>query len=99
MGGIMHPTGGIYGMNVQKIRLCGPKLNISCETPPRRTLEAEARWVPPTLEDFERAAVAAGHRLDEDPQPAVAMEEEDEKLDGATVYMGVDVDSIGLFSP
>ena len=46
--------------NLQKIRLCGPKLNISCETPPRTTLEAEAKWVPPTLADYERAAIAQG---------------------------------------
>ena len=56
MGGLLHPTGATYGMNLQMIRLCGPLLNISCESKPRPTLEQEAKWVPPTLEDFERAA-------------------------------------------
>jgi hypothetical protein len=100
MGGLMHPTGGVYGMNVQKIRLCGPALNTSCDTPPRPTLEAEARWVPPTLADFERAAVAAGHRLDDDDvdlrrddhEPDAA-EEDSAAAAASTVFMGVDVDS------
>jgi len=58
MGGLLHPTGGVYGMNLQKIRLCGPALNISCDSRPRPTQlsGAEAVWVPPTLEDFERQA-------------------------------------------
>jgi hypothetical protein len=60
MGGLLHPTGATYGMNLQKIRFCGPKLNISCESEARATLEEEVAWVPPTLEDFERA-VGLGH--------------------------------------
>ena len=80
--------------NLQKIRLCGPKLNISCKTPPRTTLEAEASWVPPTLEDFEREAIAQGHRLDDDTD--LRQEElftaNDSKMP-PKVYMGVDVDS------
>ena len=43
-------------MNLQKIRMCGPLLNISCESKPRSTLDQEANWVPPTLRDFERGA-------------------------------------------
>ena len=56
MGGLLHPTGATYGMNLQKIRLCGPLLNISCESAPRTTLKEEAAWSPPTLADFEQAA-------------------------------------------
>jgi sucrose-6-phosphate hydrolase SacC (GH32 family) len=56
MGGLLHPTGATYGMNLQRIRLCGPLLNISCESAPRTTLKEEAAWTPPTLADFERAA-------------------------------------------
>ncbi len=46
--------------------------------------------MPPTLGDFERAAIASGHRLDEDvlrPDSSEATETL------RTVYMGVDVDS------
>lgn len=46
--------------------------------------------MPPTLEDFERAAIAMGYRLDEDLSrldPSEATETP------RTVYMGVDVDS------
>lgn len=78
--------------NLQKIRLCGPKLNISCTTPPRRTLEAEAKWVPPTMEDFEREAIAMGYRLDMDPDGKSP--ENSKPMDMLrTIYMGVDVDS------
>ena len=56
MGGLLHPTGATYGMNLQRIRLCGPLLNISCDSAPRTTLAEEAAWVPPTLADYERAA-------------------------------------------
>eukprot|EP01052_Picozoa_sp_SAG31_P008575 SAG31_NODE_436_length_15717_cov_5.420412_2_plen_314_part_00 len=93
MGGIMHPTGGIYGMNLQKIRLCGPALNISCKTPPRLTLDKERKWVPPKLRDFERSAVASGHfpgAVDVASHPSTAQTGRGRET---PIYMGVDVDS------
>lgn len=97
MGGIMHPTGGIYGLNLQQIRLCGAALNISCVTPPRTTLAAEAEWVPPTLDDFERAAWQAGHNLTGEPSTQRRRRDPQTHDTWAsttpTIYMGVDVDS------
>ena len=92
MGGILHPTGGTYGMNLQEIRLCGPALGISCSSPNRSSLAAEAAWEadPPTLEDFERAAAARIAAAA--PATGAATKKKTELL--ATVAVGIDVDSL-----
>ena len=96
MGGLKHPSGAVYGMSLQQIRLCGPALNTSCDTPVRPTAQAEKEWVRPSLAQAEAALLSTRGRDEATtpyPRPAASAAQGGAAAGSKAVPLGLDVNS------